>query len=235
MEQNGPHDLAAPYALDALEEESARAFEEHLGMCPQCRDEVASFRETAAALAYAAESPPPPAGLGARIVDAARAERPNVASLRKRWALPAAGLAAAAVAATVVLAIWATSLSRSLNDERSARKRDGRIVSILSDREAQRLPLSGANGWLVVSPTRNAVLVVDGLSPAPHRQTYQAWIVNGKRAESAGVFRGGAGRKFAVLTRPVPANTIFGVTLERADGVDQPTGPMLMRARVGPA
>jgi anti-sigma-K factor RskA len=229
MEQETLHDLAAPYALHALEEEPTRAFEAHLGICPRCREEVASFRDTAAALAYGAEGPEPPASLESRILDAARAERQKVTALRPRWVVPAA---AAAVAAIAALAIWGTSLDRSLSHQQSARSRDGRILAILSDEKAQRISIPGANAALVVSPTRNAVLVASGLEPAPAGQTYEAWVVTGKRAEPAGTFHGGAGRTFTLLKRPVPAKALVGVTLEKAGGVDKPTGAMLIRAVV---
>jgi anti-sigma factor RsiW len=229
MDENGLHELAAPYALDALEDERVRAFEGHLAGCPRCRDDVASFREVVAELAYAPEAPEPPASLESRILAAARAERRVV---RPRWALPAG---AAAVAAVVLVGVWALSLSGSLSRERSAHERDSRILNILSDEKAQHVRIPGANGTLVVSPTRNAVLVVDDLEPAPSGQTYEAWVVTGKRAEPAGLFRGGPGRVFALLKRPVPAKAIVGVTLEKAGGVEKPTGAMLIRTVVNSA
>ena len=159
-----------------------------------------------------------------------RAHRaPEGTSARSRWALPAAAVAVAAVAA---LAVWGISLDRSLSHEQSARQRDARILAILSDKDSQRVPISGASGTLVVSPTRNAVLVVNGLSAAPSGQTYEAWIVTSTGAHRAGLFRGGAGRKFAALTRPVPANAVVGVTLEKAGGANKPTGAMLIRAQM---
>ena len=45
-----PHDLAAAYAVDALEPEDLDAFVGHLDGCSSCRDQVASVREAAAAL-----------------------------------------------------------------------------------------------------------------------------------------------------------------------------------------
>ena len=41
---------AAAYALHALEENEARAFEEHLTGCKRCQEELASFREAVAGL-----------------------------------------------------------------------------------------------------------------------------------------------------------------------------------------
>src|SRR5436190_16860304 len=108
------HGLAAPYALDVLDEGERRTFEAHLAGCAQCREEVDAFRAAAAALAFADPdpAPAPPAELRERILDAARAERPNVVPLRprRRWALPAAAaIAVAAYVAAVALAAWGIS------------------------------------------------------------------------------------------------------------------------------
>lgn len=54
------HDLGAPYALDALDADEAAAFEAHLADCDACRQEVASFRATAAMLADETAAAPPP-------------------------------------------------------------------------------------------------------------------------------------------------------------------------------
>ena len=48
-----PHDLAAPYALDALDESERSAFERHLAECADCRTEVEGLQEATAALATA--------------------------------------------------------------------------------------------------------------------------------------------------------------------------------------
>ena len=61
MEPESLHELAAGYALDALDDDERVAFEQHLAECEQCAADVLAFRETAALLAYAAEGPEPPA------------------------------------------------------------------------------------------------------------------------------------------------------------------------------
>ena len=231
--QDSIHELAAPYALDALDDEERQEFEAHLAICDRCRDELATLRDAAAALAYDVDLPPVPEALGRRILEAARAERRNVVPLPRRVAIPAAGIAAAAVAASVALAVWATSLSHSLDRERSARSAQAQIIAVLSEKDARRIATSGGSGTLVVAPTHKAVLVVNDLPTAGAGKTYEAWVVTGKRAQPAGLFRGGAGRKAVLLTEQVPARATVGVTLEKAGGVAVPTGAMLVRAQVG--
>ena len=51
MEPERLHELAAGYALDALDDDERAAFEQHLAECEQCAADVRGFRETAALLA----------------------------------------------------------------------------------------------------------------------------------------------------------------------------------------
>lgn len=53
------HADASLYAVGALEQDAAQAFEEHLEGCASCREEVASFDEVLAQLAAAAPVQPP--------------------------------------------------------------------------------------------------------------------------------------------------------------------------------
>ena len=54
------HGLSGAYAVDAVEGEERVAFEQHLAVCSQCRDEVATLRAAAGELAGLTEVTPPP-------------------------------------------------------------------------------------------------------------------------------------------------------------------------------
>jgi anti-sigma-K factor RskA len=210
MERTGVHELSAAYALHALDPEERQEFEEHLLHCAECREAVSLFQETASALAYGVEMPAPPAGLRRRILDQARRERPNVVPLRPRWAFPAAASAAAVAAcAAIGLGIWAATLNSRLSDRPEA------------------IDISGANGSLIVSPSREGTLVVSDLAAAPAGKTYEVWVIEGGKPLPAGTFAGG-GRVAVVLTRKVPDGAVVAVTLERAGGVDRPTSKPLI-------
>jgi anti-sigma-K factor RskA len=228
MNDGSLHELSAAYALDALADDDLRSFEAHLASCERCRDDVASLRAAAAELAYDAPPRPAPELLERRILNAARAERP--ARRERRWAIPAAAVAVAAAAAAIALAVWATHLSDSLDRERSAHKRDARVIAILAQPGARQVATKGGSGMLVVAPTREGVLVANNLPPAGQGKTYEAWVIEGKVARPAGLFRGGAGSKVVKLTKPVAHGATVGVTLERAGGSKTPTGAILLRA-----
>jgi anti-sigma-K factor RskA len=205
MERTGIHELSAAYALDALDGDERREFEEHLTHCAECREEVASFQEAASALAYQAEMAPPPPALKDRILEQARRERSNVVPLKRRWAFPAAAtVAAVAACAAIGLGVWAASLHDQLGQRPEA------------------VPINGASGSVIVTAGNDATLLLKGLEPAPAGKTYEAWVIEDNRPVPAGTFAGGGQVAFQ-LTRKVPDGAIVAVTLEPAGGVDQPT------------
>jgi anti-sigma-K factor RskA len=230
MDNGSPHELAAAYALDALDADDRRAYEAHLARCERCQQEVTSFRQTAAALAYDVDLPPLPETLEHRILKAARAERPNVVPLPRRWAIPAAALAVASAAAAIVLGVWAAHLSGSLDHQKHLNKEQKALVDILSD--CTKTQMQGGSAAVCVAPTENAVLIADSLPAASPNKTYQAWIIAGKSVKPAGLFRGGAGRKYLRLTKSVPSGATVAVTLERRGGVSAPTTTPLLKAKV---
>jgi anti-sigma-K factor RskA len=215
MERQGIHELSAAYALDALEGEDRRRFEDHLAQCGGCRDDVASFQAAAAALAYDVDVPAPPTALRERILERARSEQPrNVLQFRpRRWALPVAtGVAAVAACAALAFGLWAVSLNNELGDR------------------AEAIELIGADGSLLIEPSGEATLIVDGLGRAPAGQTFEIWVIEEDRPLPAGLFPGAPGRSVVPLSRPVPDGAVVAVTLERAGGVEKPTGDPLFTA-----
>ncbi|MDX6516054.1 MAG: hypothetical protein QOH73_1720 [Gaiellaceae bacterium] len=215
------HELTAAYALDALDADGQRVYEQHLAGCERCQEELAALSDAATALAYAAGEATPPAELRGRILDAASAERTNVVPLRLRRRPPLQALSAVAACLVVGLGIWNVTLQHRL-DHRSA------LGAVLADPGAQRVALSGAAGEVVVSQ-KGAALVLDR-GAAPAQKTYEAWLIPaGGDPIPAGTFdRGGA-----VLLHGKPsAGMTVAVTIERHGGVDAPTTEPIATAKL---
>ena len=229
--ETGIHELTAGYALDALDPEERSAYEAHLAGCEQCRQELSSFWETTEALAVAASGPAPSPALRERILADVRAETPqNVVPLesrRRRRVVPVLA-AAAAIAAVAALAfgLRAVDLSGQLDDTRAALEQAESAAGVLADPGAQSVALSAGDGRLVVDADGRAVLVLDGLDPAPAGKTYEMWVVPGGdigQASPAGLFPGSDGREVVALDGTVQSGDVVAVTVELAGGVDAPT------------
>jgi anti-sigma-K factor RskA len=208
MGDDALHELTAAYALDALDPADERVYEEHLAHCERCQEELAELSSAAAALAFAAGPASPPAELRERILDAARAERPNVVPLRPRATRVLAAVAAVAAVAVVGLGTWSIVLQHRLDT----------VDSALTVR-----PLEGASGFVIVRPNGQAQLAVAKLAPAPAGKTYEAWVIKGGAAAPAGTFAGGGAASVTKLERPVRTGSVVAVTVEPAGGSSQPT------------
>ena len=225
--ENGIHELTAGYALDVLDADERWAYETHLASCERCRDELTSFWETAAALAVATSGPAPSPGLRDRILAAAHEERQVVVPLesRRRRRLTPVG-AAAAVAALVAVAVglWASQLSGDLDDARLALERERAAAAVLADPDSRSVSLQEGEGRMLVAGDGQAVLVLEGLDPAPAGKTYEMWIVSqGGAPERAGLFPGGETRDVVPVEGAVEGGQVVLVTIEDAGGVDAPT------------
>ena len=231
MEPQALHDLTAAYALDALDPGEEREYEQHLLVCERCREELAQLREAAGALAFGAPAPAPPAALRQRILDEARGERSNVIPLRSRRPFQAAvGAASLAAAAALALAFWATSLSGDLDRARSAAAARAAVIEVAGDPDAKRVPVFGAEGTLIVSSSRRAALVLDGLARAPRGKTYVAWVIQHERPVAAARFDSRDGSAALVLTEPVPPGAEVAVTIEDP-GATEPHGEPVASAQ----
>jgi len=135
--------------------------------------------------------------------------------------------AAAAVAAVVALAVglWAASLSSDLDGTRAALERERAAAAVLADPAARTVALQEGQGRLVVDDDGRAVLVADGLGPAPAGKTYEMWVVShGGAPQRAGLFPGeDDGRDVVRVDGTVEPGQVVLVTIEDAGGVDAPT------------
>lgn len=224
---NEAHELIAAYALDALDAEGQAQAKALLAESQEARDELRSLSAVTAALALGAVGPTPTPGLRERILVDASAEPQRVVPLERRRDRPTLKVVAtvAAVAAVVAigLGLWARSLSTELDSARTALDRSRAAATILADPSAQDVSLATGAGRLVVSDTGRAVLVVEGLAPAPAGKTYETWVIDGDTPAPAGTFTGDGQRQLVAVEGMVAPGAVVAVTVEDAGGVSQPT------------
>jgi anti-sigma-K factor RskA len=246
--------LVSLHALHALDAEDAALAEQLIASSPELRAAFDHALETAASLALAPPPADPPAALRARILDAARAERPEHASTadeapaapvstldaarerRGRRETVALRLFAAAMAAAACVAtIFAVMFSQDASDERDRADQADRVAAALATPGASVVPLEGPDGTsgaAVVLASGQEPVLVSTLASAPASRTYQVWAIPdaGGAPRSLGVFEGGDADDVVEL----PADAFTGgatvaITVEPDGGSPAPTtAPFLL-------
>ena len=219
-------ELIAGQALYALSPDDEERVALHVAECDRCRRQLREAEALATSLAYAVPAAAPPPDLRDRVlaavepvVEAAQAQRtsvparPQPARQSRSWSWwpRVSAVAVPALAAAVVgLVIWNVSLHSDLSG----------LHSKLYHGQAGNLR---GVGNVIVTHNGNATLYAS-IAPAPPGKTYEAWVIRGKVALPAGIFRGG-GTVNLQLTQSARPGDVIAVTVEPAGGTKAPTSP----------
>ena len=226
-------DLAASYALDALDPRDRAAFEAHLATCAECQAEVAAYREVTGALAHAAPQAVIPKSnvLRERILRDARQVRPITSApsalaavaitstepksrSRVPWAVAIASLAAAIVIGFAYQAERGetNSLRAQLDTANATLVREDSTMSAFLGPEVHVVSLMAPGAQkpalrVFWNHTRRTFIVTAlDLPPAPSGKTYQLWALRkGQPPMSMGTFHPTAtGRTLTTLAVSQP-------------------------------
>jgi anti-sigma-K factor RskA len=231
------HTLAGAFALDAVDDIERAEFARHLAQCPACAVEVAELRATAARMAGAVATPPPPR-LRAEVLRRI-SQTPQAGPLggdrargggQVRWRrLAAVAAAVAVVAAGAGVTTYAVQEQR-VRHARAEAADAGRIAAVLGAADARVLHGTAAGGrlTLVESGSLNeGVAILSGLPDLAADQSYQLWLLAGRqvRPRNVGVLRSGSGRQ---LLPDLYGAGALALSLERGTAaVDQPSTDVL--------
>lgn len=245
------------YAMQALSPEEAAAVRAHVEGCDGCKKEAAEIAGDLALVALSVEQHPVPEGARQRFADRVAtdaAKKPSdVTSIDSAKPVRRVyqSIQWSAVAAMLVLAFALMLKNGDLNRElkeksvqleqqTAANARAQRVLDLLTAKQAQHVVLTAANAH--PAPTGRAIYLAatgellfqgNNLAAIPAEKTYELWVIpaNGQAPIPAGLFRpdaeGNASVVLPTLPSGVPAKA-FGVTLERAEGSQTPTAPILL-------
>jgi hypothetical protein len=254
-------DLAAVYAVSALDGEDLVRFEVHLAEgCSRCAQMLLDSREALAQVALAEPPAVPPAGVRSALLarvaaDGTRpARRPPARASWVPWAAATAAVAvvAAMLSGGMVASRYEARLGQMARETAAVRERLQRneaalreevavyrgAVELLRDPATRVVELRGAGpspkatGRLVWHDTAGGQLFVANLPAAPAGKAYELWTLGGPAPRPAGLFQVDASGRATHRVEPAPGQAPkFAVTLEPEAGVPAPTGPIVLVSR----
>jgi anti-sigma-K factor RskA len=233
-------ELAAAYALGAVEPDEERAVSEHLGTCDRAHTEAREVIGSAAWVPASLEPISPSAALRSRLMATVaatpQAHRPAPEGARVPIAMPAsrpwwrlqplpAALGAAALAAAVGLGAWGVSTSNQLAE------RDAALRAIASADAIHPASGNAGSGWLIESGEA-AMFMADGLAQPPVGHLYELWLIHADGSvQAVGTVDDADGWTIVELERGVGEAVTFAITAE-TERVEAPTTEPILTAEL---
>lgn len=248
-------DIAAEYALDALDPESARAFEALLANDPELKAFADSLRETAAALAHNVPQQLPPPELRERILSRIRAEAQASTAAPSTASAPASPATApvqssgsgyflpwalAAGFAITTAALWMERVQLQqervalLQEARDLRERDSLSKMKIATLSSQVEAYAKASAVIVWDPEKQrGVIKLANVPPLAAGKDYQLWVIDPKYPKPVNgglvpVNAEGLARVSFEPDQPISKADKFAISVEPAGGVPVATGPIVL-------
>ena len=232
-------ELAAAYALGAVENAEEREISHHLATCDQPHAEARALIDAAAAVPAQLEpmtaKPVLRARLMTTVAETAQDHRPapavrqaalvNPPRRRPWWQLPSplvGAAAAVALALAVGLGAWGVSLQQQIAE------RDAALRAVATADAAHRVTGSAGSGWLLETADET-VFLAEGLAALDEGRIYELWLIDPDgSALAVGVVDEFEDLVIAPLEIEIGDAAAFAVTVEE-ERVDAPTtDPVLL-------
>ncbi|HYM53013.1 MAG TPA: anti-sigma factor [Candidatus Dormibacteraeota bacterium] len=244
-------EIAAAFALGAVEVNERRAIEQHFETCREPHVELRAALGVGPMLAASTEPMPPDEALRDRVMATAAATpqehrgfataRPVAPTIgrdrdaRPRWlsgwgsSTLMRGLALGGIAATLVLAVVAGTLWGQLRDREELLR--ATAMAIANGEVAYRVQGEAGSGYLVDTEGSGATLIMAGVGELPAELLYELWLIDAEGVPiPAGTFRPTTDEIAVVpVAHDLAGFTTFAVTIEE-EPVERPTTDPVMVA-----
>ena len=235
-------------ALSALDAAEARALNEHLENCDECRRELDGWQATAASLALTPNPQEPSPAVRDRILSEVRKELeppqviPFRAASRNIWSSFGSLGAMAAVVLVTALIVGLVVLWRQNQAMQNQLAQSREFVELVTTPGARVSELeglgqaAGATAKLAYDHSGHVMLMASNLPDLPRGKAYQLWFIAGKNPPMPGqtFVPDEAGKSMLKdqMPREALGSEIFAITVEPAGGQPAPTGPIILRTSV---
>ena len=234
------HQLAAAYALDALDDRERAEFEAHYPTCPVCRPEVTGYREALSHVAASVAVPPPPSLKSSVMAEIGGTRQlspllpDSVVSLADhRQRRQRLGRIFTAAAAVILIAVGAFVVGRNSgsNDDYATA-----AAAVLAMPDTRTTPLTGTGpgsfkvAWSAADG--KAVVIGDGLTDPGDGKAYELWAIDSAGPHAVRLLDRAKGDQVRRVVAIDGSPTQWAVTVEPEGGVDAPTGDIIYSGAV---
>jgi hypothetical protein len=233
-------DLAAAYALGAVDSIEEHRISIHLATCSEAHAAARDMIDAAAVLPASLEGVEPPASLRDRVLATAtrtpQDHRPPVVAVAPRPAAPTqpaawwrlspfpAALAAVALAAAVGFGAWGVGRNAELAD------RDAALRAIASADAIHPANGEAGSGWVIESGDQ-ALFMAEDLADLGSGELYEFWLIDAEgNAVAAGTLTDTEGVALVTLERDLEGVTTFAVTVETERVEQSANDPVIVSA-----
>lgn len=242
-------DLVEGYALNALEYDERAQVEQHIAVCPPCRQLVVKLEETVHHLGFVAGAATPSITCKRKVLERIEREHFLATPARRRSRMPGWAMSAWASVATLALVVMSVV---AMSSQRQVTATQGQLETAFAELDTMRAQLAdrsaidnllvngaecrlGGTGSLpqakavcLMEPGESeAVLLLAGLAPLPAGKTYQAWVAKGDEQAPLSVFTAAPNAQMVQIKiappKPMDYYDNIMVTVENAGGAQQPS------------
>lgn len=238
-------ELAAAYALGAVDPHEEQAISAHLTSCTErheeARDSIVGGATVTTMLDPIAPSPAlrdrvmmtvarTPQDHRLHMAPVAESNRSGVPAPRRAWwqvSPVASAVAALGFAAAVGLGAWGITVNSEL------RERDSALRAVAAADAIYAASGEAGSGW-VIQTGAEARFVATGLTDLPSNRLYELWVIDDEgNAAPAGTFTD-TDVTLVTLERGLEGASMIAVTVER-ERVEQPTSDPVLVAQITPS
>lgn len=249
-------DDLALYALGELTGADLQELEQHLETCASCRRELQALRSDLGVLALSAGGPQPPARSKDRLMRAIAAEPRGVSAPiptpaptpRSGWWWTLLPTLAALGLLLFAVSLWHSNgrlrdqmaeLAGRNQDQTTQLEEMHQELALLTSPDAVHVSLTPQNavkqpsGTAIFSPAKKRMMfMASNMAAVPAGKAYELWIIPMKGAPMpAGVFKPDEHGNAIMMDHPMPEGVeakAFAITVEKEEGSDKPTSPIVM-------
>ena len=240
--------LSGAYALHALPEDEAKAFEAQLEVSEEARNEVTGLADTAVILGLAVDPVTPPASLKASImaqiattpqldrepvaetsataVDARFSGKAQAKAQQRWFTRPVNAIIGVAAAVALIIGGGVAVNAISTNVTQQAAADQLAAIYAADDSASAKATVAGGGEATLVwaASLGTSALIVEGMNTLPSDKVYELWYIDEDGARPAGTFTVGPdGKTWQVLEGDMAAGDTVGVTVEPNGGSKSPT------------